>query len=263
MNFGKDMKKYILWALLFTVAAAIVFVSFNRKNGEKSNTIRFGTSADYPPMEYYREGKMTGFEIELAELIAEKLGKNAIFDDMNFDFLSVALEKGFIDVIIAAFGVTPESRKKFDFTLSYYPEKMVFLHKKSDPIGSQGQLSRKKIIYQLSGRIKKCLEEKLPHAELVSMDKMGLAVESLKAGQTECVYMDVFVAEIYCKENPELTYFSLDSLRISEGIAMALPKGSPLKNEINETLKNLESSGELRMLEDKWGLKETWKLADE
>jgi ABC-type amino acid transport substrate-binding protein len=50
-------------------------------------------------MEYYQDGILTGFEIEWAELIAQRLGKKATFVHMGYHSLKPALEKGFIDAI--------------------------------------------------------------------------------------------------------------------------------------------------------------------
>ncbi|MDR2807301.1 MAG: transporter substrate-binding domain-containing protein, partial [Puniceicoccales bacterium] len=105
--------------------------------------------------------------------------------------------------------------------------------------------------------------ENIPNAELIAVDKSNLAVELLKAGHAECVYIDVFVADIYCQQNPEFSYFLLDSLKISEGIAIGLPKGSPLKDELNRALKILETSGKLQSLKNKWKLLEPWTLSED
>jgi ABC-type amino acid transport substrate-binding protein len=233
-----------------------------RATGEKT-VLRLGTCADYPPMEYYHGQTLTGFEIELVKLIGERLGKKIEFEDMAFGPLQVALEKGLVDAFVAAFGVRPEGRKKFDFTLPYYIEKLVFLHRKSDPIANLEELSKKKIIYQLSNQMKKCLEENIPKADLVSTDRIDAAVEMFKAGHGDCVYMDVFVADAYCEKNPEWTYFVLDSLKISDGIAIVLPKGSPLRVELNKVLEAIDASGELQALRKKWKLETAWELPHE
>ncbi|MDR1590451.1 MAG: ABC transporter substrate-binding protein [Puniceicoccales bacterium] len=250
----------LFWGLVFKKP---VYDTAAATRHREAYVLNFGTCADYPPMEYYQEGTLTGFEIELVKLIGKKLGKEIGFEDMAFGPLQVALEKRFIDALVAAFGVTPESRKKFDFTIPHYIERMVFLHKKSDLITTLEELSRKKIIYQLSGRLKKCLEENIPEAELISTDRIDVAVEMFKAGHGECVFMDVFVADVYCVNNPNWTYFVLDSLKVSDGIAIAVPKGSPLRNEINRALKELDSDGVLQSLRKKWELEIDWNLANE
>ncbi|MDR3317401.1 MAG: transporter substrate-binding domain-containing protein, partial [Puniceicoccales bacterium] len=134
------MKKNILLLIVVALCGTIIWLHY--PNGKDSDIIKFGTCADYPPMEYYKEDVLTGFEVELAKLIAEKLGKKAAFEDMAFASLPTALKKKFIDAIIAAFGVTKESRQKFDFSIPYYPEVMVFMHKESDSITTKEHLSK-------------------------------------------------------------------------------------------------------------------------
>jgi polar amino acid transport system substrate-binding protein len=262
------MKKFTIIALSILVGVLVIW--FYRPSSKRDyvvkkekNVLCFGTCADYPPMEYYQDETITGFEIELTKLIGQKLKKGIVFEDMAFGPLQVALEKGLIDAFVAAFGVTPEGRKKFDFTIPYYIERMVFLHKKSDPITNLKELSRKKIIYQLSGPAKESLEANIPEAELVSVDRIDVAMEMFKAGHGDCVYMDVFVADGYCEENPQWTYLVLDALKVSDGIAIVLPKGSPLRAEINKILKELEASGALQALREKWKLETAWQLPNE
>ncbi|MDR2812875.1 MAG: ABC transporter substrate-binding protein [Puniceicoccales bacterium] len=262
------MKKFVTAVLSILVGAFVIWFCLkpsgtDRASKKEKTVLHFGTCADYPPMEYYRDGTLTGFEVELAKLIAEKLGKKIIFEDMAFSALQIALEKNFIDAFVAAFGVTPEGRKKFDFTTPYYTEGLVFLHKKSDSITSLEELSKKKIIYQLSNQIKKSLEESMPGTEMVSTDRMDVAVEMFKAGHGDCVCIDIFVADAYCEKNPEWTYFALDSFKVSDGVAIALPRGSPLKVEINKILKALDASGELQALREKWALRMPWELPNE
>jgi ABC-type amino acid transport substrate-binding protein len=262
------MRKLIpvaLFILIGTLVALLYHKPFAVHSSDKSkkNELHFGTCADYPPMEYYRDGILTGFEIELAKSIAQKLGKKITFEDMAFSSLQIALEKGFLDAFVAAFGVRPEGRERFDFSVPYYTEGFVFLHKKSDPIAGLKELSAKKIIYQLSNQIKKGLEENLPKAELVSTDRIDVAVEMFKAGHGDCVYMDIFVADAYCEKNPDWAYFIPNFLKMSDGTAIVLPKGSPWRIKINEALKAMEADGELQALRKEWKLETAWKLPNE
>ncbi|MDR0418566.1 MAG: ABC transporter substrate-binding protein [Puniceicoccales bacterium] len=262
------MKKFIIVVLPILVGSLIVWLcckSFdvNCITKKEKNVLCFGTCADYPPMEYYRDGVLVGFEIELVKSIAKELGKEIVFEDMAFSSLQVALEKGFLDAFVAAFGITSEGREKFDFTLPYYIEGLVLLHKKSSPIASPQDLVGKKVVYQLSNQIKKGLEENIPEAELISVDRIDMAVEMFKAGHADCVCMDIFIADGYCEKNPDWSYYVPDALKVSEGIAIAFPKGSPLRTEINKILKVMEASGKLQELRNEWQLRAAWKLPNE
>ena len=72
------MKKYIISALL-----GLTLLLAGCKDEKDDGVIKFATSADYPPFEYYANGDITGFDIELAELIGKKLGKKVVFENWD------------------------------------------------------------------------------------------------------------------------------------------------------------------------------------
>jgi polar amino acid transport system substrate-binding protein len=240
----------------------LCFGGCKRKNEIK--TIKFGTCADYPPFEYYKNGVLVGFEVDLVKIIAERLGKEAVFEDMAFSSLLTSLDNKFIDAVISGYGSSREKREKYGITSIYYPEKLVFVYKKPNVLTSKTQLGGKKIAYQLGiPGMKKWLRENIPTAELILMDRMELAVESLRAGHVDCIIIDKFVAKIFCEKNSKLGYFASRSLKVSDGIAIVTRKDDSLKEKMNEVLKNLDATGALQELRKKWGLKTRWRLIDE
>jgi polar amino acid transport system substrate-binding protein len=219
-------------------------------------SIQFGMSADYPPMAFYKEGKLKGLEIKLAKSITEELKQEAVLKDTKFDLLPNLLESGDIDAIIASFSVTPERKEKFDFTTPYYREEMAFLYKKSNPLTQKEQLLGKKIAYPQSESIQSYLGENISSAKLIPTDNLNEALKLLKTKNADCVCVDKFVAEAYRSRNSKLDYFEWDPLKASEGIAIAVKKDSPLKEGINNALKALEDNGKLQELKRKFGLNE-------
>jgi ABC-type amino acid transport substrate-binding protein len=115
-------------------------------------------------------------------------------------------------------------REHFDFTIPYYEAKLVFLRKKSNPIISPEELSRRQIVYQFSVQLKKELEERIPGVELIAIERMDVAMEMLKAGHANYVWTDIFVAEVYCEKSPDLTYSVMDNFKTSKGIVIIVPK---------------------------------------
>ena len=76
-----------------TLASFAFFISLFYANFSDENTksIHFAVAAEYPPFEYNDHGKIKGFDIDLARLIANKLGKEAFFDTMQFSSILPAL----------------------------------------------------------------------------------------------------------------------------------------------------------------------------
>ncbi|NLW52679.1 MAG: transporter substrate-binding domain-containing protein, partial [Tissierellia bacterium] len=80
------------------------------------------TSADYPPYEFIQEvngkQKIVGFDIFMAEYIAEQWGVDLVIQDVKFEALLTGLETGMYDMVIA--GMTPSPERKANFSDIYY-----------------------------------------------------------------------------------------------------------------------------------------------
>ncbi len=92
-----------------------------------------GTSADYPPFEYINEttGEIVGFDADVMNYIADKLGVSIKWKDIAFDSLIPTLKAGDIDVIIAAMELTPERAAELGYSTPYYTTKRVVVVLKS------------------------------------------------------------------------------------------------------------------------------------
>jgi len=88
---------------------------------KEAGVLRVGTSADYPPFEYYNDQfKLDGFDVALIDAIGEKLGVKVDLNDFAFDGLPTAVAIGQADVAIAALSVTPDRQAIADFSNVYY-----------------------------------------------------------------------------------------------------------------------------------------------
>jgi polar amino acid transport system substrate-binding protein len=239
------MKKY-MQALL----AAVLFLLPGCKDESEKNAMKFVVCADYPPFEYYEDGKIVGFDIDLAKAVAKKLGKKAVFEDMQLTTMLAAVQNGFADAAISALAATEERRKNYDFSANYYSESFASVYKKTNPINEQNQLSSAKIICQLGTSMEIWLKKTVKNLSLVTTDNNNQAIESLKAGHADCVFMDEVQASAFCKQNPGLA--SSHIATSGDGYAIVIKKVSMLKNVINNALKDLIHKGEIEKLKAKW-----------
>ncbi|MDR0406623.1 MAG: ABC transporter substrate-binding protein [Holosporales bacterium] len=219
--------------------------------GKAEDTIKFATCADYPPFEYYDNGKITGFEVELGQLVAKELGKKAVFENiMPFTTILAAIQNGFVEAGISTITATEERRKNYDFSASYYSESLAVIYKKNSSIIEQSQLIGKKIACQLGTTMEKWLKQHIDNAEITLMDNNNQVIEALKAGHVEYAIMDEYQAKAFSEKNPNLLYTVI--AQSDDGYAIAVKKGSPLKEEINAALIALEAKGEIQKLKQKW-----------
>lgn len=116
------MKKMISLLLAAMMLLSLAACGKKETEGEKKAVLTVGTSADYPPFEFYTDGEggrtMVGADVKLAEHIAEKLGMELEMVDMGFDGLLGSLDTGKVDLVIAGMSVDPE--RKCLYTEPYF-----------------------------------------------------------------------------------------------------------------------------------------------
>lgn len=81
--------------------------------------LKMGTCAIIEPFSFHAHGKLAGLDIELSQLIGQRLGKKIEITDMNFEALIPALQSGKIDFALSNFNVTEERKKLVLFSVPY------------------------------------------------------------------------------------------------------------------------------------------------
>ena len=114
------------------------------KNIERPNgTLVAATNAAFKPYEYYDNGKMTGFDVDMIQAVCDILGMNLKMEDMEFDSIIAAVQSGKADVGVAGITVTEDRLKNIDFTDSYTTSKQMIIVKDPDAASAGGSISEK------------------------------------------------------------------------------------------------------------------------
>lgn len=100
----------------------------------KDGCLVVATNAQFPPFEYKQGNKFTGIDIQIAKLLADKLGKTLYVDDMDFDaaLLSVSGINPTADLAMAGITVNDERLETMDFTNTYYTSAQVIIVREND-----------------------------------------------------------------------------------------------------------------------------------
>lgn len=217
--------------------------------------LRMGTAAEFPPFESIdAEGNFEGFDIDLANLIADELGMELKITDMKFDGLIGALGSERIDVAISGMTATEDRKKNVDFSNEYYSSNEVFITKKDSDIKTLEDLEGKVVGVQI-GTIQDEGATKLSEEynfEVKRLDTSNIIIQELVSNRIDVAYMDKPVGVGYI-EKQDLDSFD-DPTSSSPGMAIAFPKGSELVDDVNAVLEQLEEDGTLQELRDKWEL---------
>ena len=121
------MKKFISMALA-TIAACSA-MAFSACGGNK-NTLTVYTEAGFAPFEYIQGGKIVGVDVDIMNLVGEKLGKKVVFENVAFDTIVDTVAAGKLcNVGAAGISVTEERKAKVDFSAEYYTANLYVIYK--------------------------------------------------------------------------------------------------------------------------------------
>ena len=206
----------------------------NTYNTLTPGVLTVATSPDFAPYEFYvvdenGEYQLAGFDMALAQYIADYLGLQLEVIPMDFDGTLAELAAKTVDLSLAGYSPDPSRMDKMDFSEIYYTggqsfvtvkanaDKFPSLEATNDPqwtIGAQ------------NGSIQMDLaNENSPEADIVSLTKVTDIIAELIAGTLDGAYIETAVAETYAINYPDLAVV-LDVPYESEGSAVGVSKGN-------------------------------------
>jgi ABC-type amino acid transport substrate-binding protein len=224
---------------------------------QQAGVLRVGTTADYPPFEYYNQNfELDGFDIALIQQIGQRLGLKVELNDFAFDGLPTTVAIGQVDVAIGALSVTPERQAIANFSNVYFAGSDAVLSRPDvDPQSVQdpSALAVVRLGVQVNSIYETYAQQKLVDAGLMPKQNLYVyvdisqAVNDLKAKRIDAVWLDL---------NPAQSFVAGGGIKIlvqdlnQQLYAIAMMKGSDaLRDKINEALTQLQNDGTLANLQ--------------
>ncbi|WP_302570233.1 transporter substrate-binding domain-containing protein [uncultured Clostridium sp.] len=258
------MKKIIATAVLGIMTMGLAGCgSSNDKNSasktdllekiQKNGKLVVGMSADYAPYEFHyidENGKdvIGGFDVDIANEIANKIGVDLVIQEMDFDALVSALPAGKVDLVISGMNPTEERAKVVDFSEVYYNSKHGILVRAEDADKYQtfADLEGAKVGVQLGSTQEKIAKTEIPNVNLQQLSNINNLILELKAGKVDAIVMEKPVAEMAVKSNPELAVGKPTYEEQTGGNAVGIAKNNPqLLAKVNEVITELNESGKM------------------
>lgn len=254
------MKKVLVGILTGVLSLGLVACSSNDNSTSQLEKVKengklvIGTSADYPPYEFHTviDGKDTivGFDISIAEEIANEIGVELEVKDMKFEGLLPALQSGNVDMVIAGMTPTEERKKAINFTELYYSGTNSILINKSnlDKYTSVEDLKDLRIGAQKSSIQESFAINVIGATNIKGLSKISDIVLELKNGNVDAVVVNEQAVSGYLKQYPELTYANIDlGEDTTEGYAIAVKKSddTTLIEASNKVLDSLKATNKI------------------
>lgn len=219
--------------------------------GGGGEPLSVGSDIPYPPFEQGKPGNYTGFDVELMEAIAEKIGRTAEFQDTSFETIFRDVAQGKFEAVISAATITEEREKAVDFSNPYYLSEQAVLVKEGSDIKSLEDLEGKTVAAQQGTTGLELAKEELGGSEIRPYPEGPDAVNALKSGTVEGVIIDAPVAQNAVEKSGGVEIAEKVPTEETYGIAVA-QGDTELLDEINKGLEEVEKDGTYKKIYEKW-----------
>jgi polar amino acid transport system substrate-binding protein len=213
------------------------------------------TSPDFAPYEFYAVGEdgtptLAGFDIALAQYIADYLGLELEVVPVDFDGVLMELQTKAVDLGVAGLSPDPKRESIMDFSDIYYEGGQSFVCTQANKDKFTSLEDTNNAEYEIgaqTGAIQVDLAQaNSPDADIIQLTKVTDIVAELIAGKLDGAYIETAVAESYAKNYPELCVVLDVPYDGAEGSAIGVSKGNDaLKAGVNEAIAKAISEGKM------------------
>lgn len=219
-------------------------------------TLIVGFDQDFPPMGFVGDdGEYTGFDLELAQEVAKRLGLEYKAQPIAWDSKDMELESGNIDCIWNGFTMTGRE-DDYTWTEPYMANQQVFVVANDSDINSQADLTGKIVEVQADSSAEAALKEApeltATFKELLTTADYNTAFMDLEQGAVDAIAMDVIVAG-YQIQQRNADFKILDDSLSEEEYGVGFKKGNTeLRDKVQSTLEEMAEDGTLQEVSEKW-----------
>jgi polar amino acid transport system substrate-binding protein len=204
-----------------------------------------GTDLPYPPFEYREGGELTGFDVEIMDEIASRIGLETEWVDSPFDTIFTDLANGQFDVVISGATITPEREEEVNFSEPYFNSLQALVVSDDSGIASFDDLGDGDAVSVQSGTTGETwAEENLqPNGvEIRAFPEYPPVYNALEAGQVDGVVYDESSAIPETFNRPGLVV--ADTVDTGEAYGIAVdPANEDLLDAVNQALQDMVDDG--------------------
>ncbi len=222
---------------------------------QEKGTITVAMEGTWAPWTYHDEDdQLVGYDVEVAEAIAEKLGVEAEFVEGEWDGLLAGLSAGRYDIMVNGVDITDERQETYDFSIPYaYNKTAVITRSDNEDITSLEDLEGKSTANTISSTYASLAEEY--GAEVTGVDDLNQTFELLLSGRIDATLNAEMTYYDYMKEHPDAEVKIAVLTDDANKIGIPMRKGeetASLKEAIDQALTELSEDGTLSAISEKY-----------
>ena len=222
----------------------------------EGDTFTVGFDQDFPPMGFVGEdGEYTGFDLELAQAVCDKMGWEFVPEPIAWDAKDAMLESGAIDCIWNGFTI---NGREDDYTWSdpYLDNSQVFVVRADSGIETAEDLAGKTVDVQTDSSAQAALEDNQElsstFGNLQVIADYNTGFMELESGVVDAVAMDIVVAS-YQIESRDADFVILDDVISTEEYGVGFAKGNEaVRDQVQTALEELAADGTMAEISTKW-----------
>ncbi|MEN1937028.1 amino acid ABC transporter substrate-binding protein [Paenibacillus sp. 102] len=220
-----------------------------KKNGE----IVVGTEGTYPPFTFHDgSGKLTGFDVELTEEVAKRLGVKPVFKETQWDSLLAGLDAKRFDMVANEVGIREDRQKKYDFSKPYISSSAALVvAKDKDKPASFTDIKGLKAAQSLTSNYADIAKKN--GAEIQGVEGFSQAVELISSGRVDFTINDKLSVLNYLETKKDANIKIAATEKEASQSGFLFRKGSDtLVQEVDKALEDMKKDGTYDKITKKW-----------
>ena len=218
-----------------------------------SGEIKMAMSGQYPPFNFVDDkNQLTGFDVEIGQAVAERIGIKATPLSTAWDGIIAGLLANKYELICGSMAITEERLKSIDFSEPYYRSGAQLFVKKGSAIKSVADLKGKKVGVTLGTTYEKWVRANIPDADVRTYKGVPDMILEVGYGRIDGFITDKIVGALAIKKKGAPIALAGDLL-YEEKMGIALRQNNPeLKAAINDALAAIKKDGTYHDIALKW-----------
>ena len=221
-------------------------------SGQLPETLRVGTEGVYSPFSYHdASGKLTGFDIEVMDAVAAKLGVEVEYVETPWDAMFAALEAKRFDVVANQVTYNDERNALYDLSKPYVETTGVLVVRDDETqIKGLADLEGRRSAQNLTSNWAEVAKE--AGATVVGVDDMSLAITNLEQGRVDALVNDKLAIQNYLATNSGAKVKVVAETDDVSQSVLAARKGSGYLPQLNGAIDELKADGTLDRIYDEY-----------
>jgi glutamate transport system substrate-binding protein len=221
---------------------------------QAAGEIKIGVKYDVPPFGFKnpQTDDIEGFDVDLGQAVADKLGVKANFIEAISDNRIPFLQDGTVDLVLSTMTINAERAQEIGFSEPYYIARGRILVPQDSDIAGIDDLAGRKVCTALGSTYEETIKEQAPDADLQLVDSYSECLELVQNGAVDAVSTDDVILTGMIIQDDTLKLTEGDPLT-TEPYGAGLPKDdAEFKEFVDGVLEEYKSGGGWAEAYEKW-----------